>query len=121
MRNWVALLFRIPPDKVQAEGTDAAREFSSITRAIEDSDRIRPLAVNPLLLTVIAIVHWNRKRLPEQRIDLYDECVDVLLGQRKEAEHIQLSRKVAALDEQREEQTHEERAWVRKRFAEIAQ
>jgi predicted NACHT family NTPase len=41
-----------------------------------------------LLLTVIAIVHWNRKRLPEQRVDLYDECVDVLLGQRKEAEHI---------------------------------
>ena len=69
---------------------------------------------------MIAIVHWNRKRLPEQRVDLYDECVDVLLGQRKEAEHIQLSRKVTELDEQREEQTHEERAWVRKRFAEIA-
>ena len=50
------------------------------------------LAVNPLLLTVIAIVHWNRKRLPEQRVDLYDECVDVLLGQRKEAEHVQLGR-----------------------------
>jgi hypothetical protein len=84
------------------------------------SDRIRPLAVNPLLLTVIAIVHWNRKRLPEQRVDLYDECVDVLLGQRKEAEHIQLGRKTGAFDEQHEQQQREERAWVRKRFAEIA-
>lgn len=120
IRNWVALLFRIPPDDVQTEGSEASQEFNSLARGIEDSDRIRPLAVNPLLLTVIAIVHWNRRRLPEQRVDLYDECVDVLLGQRKEAERIQLSRKVAALDEQREEQTHEERAWVRKRFAEIA-
>ncbi|MCP4251523.1 MAG: NACHT domain-containing protein [bacterium] len=120
IRNWVALLFRISPGDVESEGSDASLEFNSLTRGIEGSDRIRPLAVNPLLLTVIAIVHWNRKRLPEQRVDLYDECVDVLLGQRKEAEHIQLSRKVAALDEQREQQTHEERAWVRKRFAEIA-
>ena len=120
IRNWVALLFRVPPEEVQAEGSDAGSEFSSLTRGIEESDRIRPLAVNPLLLTVIAIVHWNRKRLPEQRVDLYDECIDVLLGQRKEAEHIQISRKVAGLDEQAEEQTHEERAWVRKRFAEIA-
>jgi hypothetical protein len=120
IRNWVGLLFRVQPDDVQAKGSEAHREFNNLTNGIEESDRIRPLAVNPLLLTVIAIVHWNRKRLPEQRVDLYDECVDVLLGQRKEAEHIQLSRKAAALDERREEQTHAERAWVRKRFAEIA-
>jgi hypothetical protein len=120
IRNWVALLFRVPPGDVETAGTDAAREFTSLADGIETSDRIRPLAVNPLLLTVIAIVHWNRKRLPEQRVDLYDECIDVLLGQRKEAEHIQISRKTTALDDEREEQTHEERAWVRKRFAEIA-
>jgi NACHT domain len=119
IRNWVALLFRISPNDVETEGSEANREFKGLTSGIEAGDRIRPLAVNPLLLTVISIVHWNRKRLPEQRVDLYDECVDVLLGQRKEAEHIQRSRKVA-LDEEREEQTHEQRAWVRKRFAEIA-
>lgn len=119
IRNWVSLLFRIQPDEVETEGTEPDREFKNLTDGIENGDRIRPLAVNPLLLTVISIVHWNRKRLPEQRVDLYDECVDVLLGQRKEAERIQL-RKIAALDGEREDQTHEERAWVRKRFAEIA-
>ncbi len=120
IRNWVALLFRVAPEDVETEGTEAGQEFNALTHGIEDSDRIRSLAVNPLLLTVIAIVHRNRKRLPEQRVDLYDECVDVLLGQRKAAEHTQLSRKVGALDEQCEERTHEDRAWVRKRFAEIA-
>jgi hypothetical protein len=120
VRNWVALLFRVLPQHVQAEGSEAAQEFHALTCGIEDNDRIRPLAVNPLLLTVIAIVHWNRKRLPEQRVDLYDECIDVLLGQRKVAEHIQHSRKVGGVDPQQEEQVHEDRAWVRKRFAEIA-
>ena len=120
LRNWIGLLFKMPPDKISADGGDAAREFYSLTRAIESSDRIRPLAVNPLLLTVIAIVHWNRKRLPEQRVELYGECVDVLLGQRKEAERIQLGRHVESLDEERELGDREKRAWVRKRFGEIA-
>ena len=86
VRNWVALLFRVPPQQALAEGTGAKAEFVALTGGIKANNRIRPLAVNPLLLTVIAIVHWNRKRLPEQRVDLYDECIDVLLGQRKEAE-----------------------------------
>jgi energy-coupling factor transporter ATP-binding protein EcfA2 len=120
LRNWVALLFKIPREQVLMDGTEARREFDSLSRGIESNDRIRPLAVNPLLLTVIAIVHWNRKRLPEQRVDLYDECVDVLLGQRKEAERVQANRRVGSLDETQEERQYEERAWVRKRFAEIA-
>jgi len=95
----VALLFKVPREHVLAAGTEARREFDSLVRGIETKNRIRPLAVNPLLLTVIAIVHWNRKRLPEQRVDLYDECVDVLLGQRKEAEHVQRGRQVGAFDE----------------------
>nr|WP_226895528.1 NACHT domain-containing protein [Luteolibacter marinus] len=120
VRNWVALLFSIPPEEVDREGSKARPEFEGLTEGVETNDRIRPLAVNPLLLTVIAIVHWNRKRLPEQRVDLYDECVDVLLGQRKEAERIQLSRSVEAMDVGIEGRTQEDRAWVRKRFAEIA-
>lgn len=120
LKNWMGLLFRVAPDLVLVEGGEANREFQSLTLGIEKNDRIRPLAVNPLLLTVIAIVHWNRKRLPEQRVELYDECVDVLLGQRKEAEHIRLDREIGTFDEQREDQQREERSWIRKRFAEIA-
>lgn len=120
LRNWVALLFRVPPAQALDTGTDAAGEFDALTQAIEDKDRIRNLAVNPLLLTVIAIVHWNRKRLPEQRVDLYDECVDVLLGQRKEAERVQSTRRATEQNEQQEAERYEERSWVRKRFAEVA-
>ncbi|MCP4530148.1 MAG: hypothetical protein GY831_02930, partial [Delftia sp.] len=35
---------------------------------------------NPLLLSIIALVHRYRATLPRRRVDLYAECVDVLLG-----------------------------------------
>ncbi len=38
------------------------------------------LAVNPLLLTVVALVHRYRAQLPERRSELYEEVVEVLLG-----------------------------------------
>ena len=100
-------------------GSAAAAELSALTEAIETSS-IRSLATNPLLLTVIAIVHWNRKRLPEQRVELYDECIDVLLGQRKQAEQQRTSRDTRYLDEEYSEKRHEQQIWIRKRFAEIA-
>jgi formylglycine-generating enzyme required for sulfatase activity len=37
------------------------------------------LAPNPLLLTVMALVHTHKGRLPEARALLYEECVDLLL------------------------------------------
>jgi energy-coupling factor transporter ATP-binding protein EcfA2 len=118
LRNWVEQLFRVRGGG-DLRSAEAVRELTSLSGAIEASS-IRSLAVNPLLLTVIAIVHWNRKRLPEQRVDLYDECIDVLLGQRKEAERQQTARDTRVLDETYSEERLDQRAWVRKRFAEIA-
>ncbi len=103
LRNWFSLLFKVSRDNVTSPGSESFKAFESLLTAIEHNDRIRVLAVNPLLLTVVAIVHWNRKRLPDQRVDLYDECVDVLLGQRKEAEQIQRTKSAEALDEGKEE------------------
>ncbi len=40
---------------------------------------LRPLACNPLLLTLMATLHSNRGRLPDDRVDLYDETVTLLL------------------------------------------
>jgi formylglycine-generating enzyme required for sulfatase activity len=37
------------------------------------------LAPNPLLLTVMALVHAHKSRLPEARALLYEDCVDLLL------------------------------------------
>jgi predicted NACHT family NTPase len=42
------------------------------------------MALNPLLLTMIATVHCYRGALPGRRVELYDEICDVLLGKRSE-------------------------------------
>ncbi len=40
---------------------------------------LRRLAGNPLLLTVMALIHTHKGRLPDARALLYDETVDILL------------------------------------------
>ncbi len=40
---------------------------------------LRNIAVNPLLLTIVAIVHRNRARIPNERHKLYEECLNVMI------------------------------------------
>ncbi len=40
---------------------------------------LQPLASNPLLLTLMATLHSNRGRLPDDRVQLYEDTVDLLL------------------------------------------
>ncbi|MGH8545721.1 MAG: SUMF1/EgtB/PvdO family nonheme iron enzyme [Gammaproteobacteria bacterium] len=47
------------------------------------------MAINPLMLTVIALIHRDRVKLPDRRAELYQEAVDVLLGKWDEARGVQ--------------------------------
>jgi formylglycine-generating enzyme required for sulfatase activity/energy-coupling factor transporter ATP-binding protein EcfA2 len=67
-----------------AEG-HAARQTEQLIDAIDKSERVRELAINPLMLTVIALIHRDRVKLPDRRAELYQEAVDVLLGKWDEA------------------------------------
>jgi len=66
----------------------AAEQTAQLMAAIRENVRIRELAINPLMLTVIALVHRDRVKLPDRRAELYAEAVDVLLGKRDEARGI---------------------------------
>ncbi len=86
VRNWsraveVALAGRRSPTIERR----AAAQAEGLLAAIEANERVRELAVNPLLLTVIALVHRYRAQLPERRAELYEECIEVLLGYWDEA------------------------------------
>jgi len=58
---------------------EAASE--KLITAIKSNARVRELAVNPLLLTVIALVQRYRAQLPDRRVELYEEAIEVLLVQ----------------------------------------
>ena len=63
----------------------ANTQAEKLIAAIENNPRVNDLAVNPLLLTVIALVHRYRASLPDRRSELYEEAVEVLLGKWDEA------------------------------------
>lgn len=64
---------------------EAVRKATDLKRRIRDHPALRDMAVNPLLLTMIATAHDNRGALPGRRVELYAEICDVLLGRRQEA------------------------------------
>jgi formylglycine-generating enzyme required for sulfatase activity/energy-coupling factor transporter ATP-binding protein EcfA2 len=75
-----------PGDSAEAY---AAGQTGQLLQGIKGNERIRELAINPLMLTVIAMVHRDRVKLPDRRAELYAEAVDVLLGKWDEARGVQ--------------------------------
>ena len=63
----------------------AAAKAADLKKRILTHPALAAMAVNPLLLTMIATVHDNRGALPGRRVELYGEICDVLLGRRQEA------------------------------------
>jgi formylglycine-generating enzyme required for sulfatase activity len=43
------------------------------------AQRVFEMTRNPLLLANLCLVHYDRKKLPQRRAELYEECIDVLL------------------------------------------
>jgi NACHT domain len=54
---------------------------SELKQSLSENAGVRQLAVNPMLLSIIALVHRNRAQLPRERSKLYKECSEVLLEQ----------------------------------------
>jgi formylglycine-generating enzyme required for sulfatase activity len=57
---------------------EAGERTANLRQAVQRAD-IQSLASNPLLLTLMATLLANRMRLPDDRADLYDEVVKLLL------------------------------------------
>ncbi len=56
----------------------AGARARSLTEAIFDNPSIERLATTPLLLTLLALIHYQGTRLPSRRIELYRLCVEAL-------------------------------------------
>ncbi len=69
---------------------EAQKGAADLLRRINNSPEISELAVNPLLLTMIANVHRFRSSLPGRRVELYAEVCDVFLGKRQISNNLEL-------------------------------
>ncbi|MEI2582076.1 tetratricopeptide repeat protein [Scytonema sp. PRP1] len=59
----------------QRRGDEQAQD---ILKAIEDNEGVKRLTANPLLLTILALIHRNGERLPNRRVKLYELAVQTL-------------------------------------------
>jgi len=65
LRRWSQALF--PEQSAKAEA-----HHHALQGALQGRREIRRMARNTVMLTALAVVHWNEKRLPEQRAELYE-------------------------------------------------
>ncbi len=83
VRGWCRALLHVDPS---APDSAAAREAEGyrvkLQEAIDSHPDVAPLTRNPLMLTMLAVVHWNHHKLPEQRAALYAVAVDYLMESR---------------------------------------
>ena len=76
-RRWCALTER------EERRESAAAE---LIRDIHSAERIERLTGNPMLLTTMALIKRKIGRLPQRRVELYEEAVKVLLNWRSEVD-----------------------------------
>ena len=75
LARWCDALFPGKP-------AEAAAHLADLAPAIRVPE-IHRMATNPVMLTALAVVHWNEKQLPEQRAELYKSITGWLAKSRQ--------------------------------------
>jgi energy-coupling factor transporter ATP-binding protein EcfA2 len=89
--NWYLANETMSAQKTDEGVRIAAREGAAdLLKRIRGTPALTELAVNPLLLTMIANVHRYRSSLPGRRVELYSEICEVFLGKRQQARGMEL-------------------------------
>jgi len=68
---------------------------AALLRALPAKPGLRDICASPLLLTLVVLLHFNQKQLPDERAEVYEELVSLLLDRwewvrSSEKEHVTL-------------------------------
>jgi predicted nucleotidyltransferase len=74
-RRWYGAL----PLVAKRQKKEHEERAEELTKAILSHPPLRAIASNPLMLTILAALHYNRATLPRRRVDLYAKVVEVML------------------------------------------
>ena len=91
--HWYRTVYRKLQGAEPAVEKKAVAAARSLLDLLEQSEyrigRLRELSANPLLLTILCVVHHQDRNMPRRRADLYSKCVRVLMEHwRKEMREI---------------------------------
>jgi len=76
IKLWCDCLFPNAPELAEGHRRD-------LKEALKARLEIRRMARNPVMLTALAVVYWNQKRIPEQRAELYESIITWLSKSRQ--------------------------------------
>jgi HEAT repeat protein len=65
------------PDAPELQG--AEREAEAMVQEIRRNPKVAELATNPLMLVIVSLIRHEGRRLPDQRVQLYQRAVNTLL------------------------------------------
>ena len=82
--------------KVGKYNRDEAKKQTSDLISATRNKKMQQLAGNPMLLTTMAIIHQKETKLPDQRVELYNMAVDVLLRRWFREKKIPVSKELKA-------------------------
>jgi tetratricopeptide (TPR) repeat protein len=68
-----------PDETEEVWRREAEKEAEELLEAIQENEGVKRLTGNPLLLTILALIHRNGSRLPNRRVELYALAVKTLI------------------------------------------
>jgi formylglycine-generating enzyme required for sulfatase activity len=77
VEKWYAQCGVLTETRLTAD--EAAQKASELLAAIPRKPGLREICHSPLLLTMVVLLHFNQKQLPDERADIYEELVLLLL------------------------------------------
>ncbi|MGA1874745.1 MAG: SUMF1/EgtB/PvdO family nonheme iron enzyme [bacterium] len=77
LEKWSHALYPQAPESASAHRQD-------LDEALRSKPEIQRMARTPVMLTALAVVHWNEHKLPEQRVELYESIITWLVRSRKQ-------------------------------------
>lgn len=75
--HW-CIAYQVASGRVKQAEAEGRKEVESLVNAIFSHPNIERLATNPLLLTILALIHYQGTKLPDRRVKLYELCVQAL-------------------------------------------
>ncbi|MFP4577720.1 MAG: NACHT domain-containing protein [Coleofasciculus sp.] len=81
LRRWCLAIEKAqkPEETEEVWRRDAQKEAEELLEAIQGNEGVKRLTGNPLLLTILALIHRNGSRLPNRRVELYALAVKTLI------------------------------------------
>jgi len=79
--QWVPLVERLYAG-LEADSHFAAERAAKLVARIDTAPQLQEMVKTPLMVWTATLIHYADRELPEQRAELYQAYVDVLLGER---------------------------------------